>query len=103
LGQPSKPVIKNSGSAPADYHHPPLNFLHPPEKNMKIRPCFRRFQTVFGSQKGFEICKILQKPRHNIFADLQEMFVSLSSFVKQQQILNLTNQCSLFMTVCHIF
>jgi hypothetical protein len=82
---------------------PPLNFLHPPEKNMKIRPCFRRFQTVFGSQKGFEICKILQKPRHNIFADLQEMFVSLSSFVKQQQILNLTNQCSLFMTVCHIF
>ena len=67
---------------------------------------FRRFQTVFGSQKGFEICKILQKPRqkHNIFADLQEMFViSLSSFVIQQQILNLTNQCSLFMTVRHIF
>jgi hypothetical protein len=50
---------------------------------------------VFGSQKGFEICKILQKPRqkHNIFADLQEMFViSLSSFVIQQQILNFTNQ-----------
>ena len=67
---------------------------------------FRRFQTVFGSQKGFEICKILQKPRqkHNIFADLQEMFViSLSSFVRQQQILNLINQCSLFMTVPHIF
>jgi hypothetical protein len=37
-------------------------------------------------------------------ADLQEMFViSLSSFVIQQQILNLTNQCSLFMTVRHIF
>jgi hypothetical protein len=67
---------------------------------------FRRFQPVFGSRKGFEICKVLQKPRqkHNIFADLQEMFViSLSSFVIQQQILNLTNQCSLFMTVSHIF
>jgi hypothetical protein len=67
---------------------------------------FKRFQTVFGSQKGFEICKILQKSRqkHNIFADLQEMFViSLSSFVRQQQILNLINQCSLFMTVRHIF
>jgi hypothetical protein len=67
---------------------------------------FRRFETVFGSQKGFEIWKILQKPRqkHNIFANLQEMFVvSLSSFVIQQQILNLTNQCSLFMTVHHIF
>jgi hypothetical protein len=37
-------------------------------------------------------------------ADLQEMFViSLSSFVIQQQILNLTNQCSLSMTVRHIF
>jgi hypothetical protein len=48
------------------------------------------------------MCKILQK--HNIFADLQEMFViSLSSFVIQQQILNLTNQCSLFMTVRQMF
>ena len=28
---------------------------------------------IFGSQKGFEICKILQK--YNIFADLQEMQV----------------------------
>ena len=54
-------------------------------------------------QKGFEICKILQKYNY-IFADLQEMFViSLSSFVIQQQILNLTNQCSLFMTVRYIF
>ena len=35
---------------------------------------------------------------------LQEMFViSLSSFVIQQQILNLKNQCSLFMTIRHIF
>jgi hypothetical protein len=51
---------------------------------------------VVGSQKGFEICKILQK--YNIFADLQEIIViSLSSSVIQQQILNLTNQCSIFM------
>jgi hypothetical protein len=48
------------------------------------------------------MCKILQK--YNIFADLQDMFViSLLSFVIQQQILYLTNQCSLFMTVRHIF
>ena len=72
---------------------------------------FRRFQSVFGSQKGFEICKILQKPRqkHNIFADLQEITdvcyftVVIRHFVIQQQILNLTNQCSLFITVRQIF
>ena len=40
--------------------------------------------------------------KYNVFTDLQEMFaISLSSFVIQQ-ILNLTNQCSLFMTVRYI-
>jgi hypothetical protein len=37
LGEPSKPVIKNPGSAPAhDHHHPPEIFAPPAEKNMKI-------------------------------------------------------------------
>jgi hypothetical protein len=56
----------------------------------------------FWLSKDLEIWKILQK--YNIFAHLQDMFViSLSSFVIQQQILNLTNQCSLFITVHYVF
>jgi hypothetical protein len=41
--------------------------------------------TVFGSQNGFEICKILQK--YNIVADFQEMFViSLSSLSQNKKV-----------------
>jgi hypothetical protein len=51
-------------------------------------------------QKAFEIHKILQKKSSN-----QEMFaISLHRHaVVIMQILNRTNQCSLFLTVRHIF